>query len=607
MTERLQARITTRRVTKSLAVWLIGALTVAMLPLGLISVYQTSKVLHESQRLSGVALMDRTQRAAARTQALIQSAFGAAKTVAAANVLFDGGGLSCDAVLARLVDESEAYIFAGFIDTRGNITCSSTGERLSVAESAYFLDILRDPKPRVDTRTNANLRHVRVVRVSVPVYERGDLQGFVLISMPYAAVYYSLDGQGDPVDLLVFDGEGEFLTAEAAQRDYGTPPQDFEEVLPRGRTLERLAASGRQSFRGENRRGETRDFAVVPVVEGRVYVLGSWAPDRTSLLPRAGRAMALYFPLLMWGAGMVVAFFGVHRLVIRHIRRLRSWMQLYAGGKTDFETERLDHAPDELEVMAEAFRSMTRRLAEQERALEEDLAEKTILLKEVHHRVKNNLQLITSIMNMQIRNAQSAEAQTLLRRVQDRVMALAAIHRYLYLARKLSMVRADRLLDDIIGQLVVVGDIGGGDERVRISTEFSPVEVSPDQSVPLSLLATEAAMNAVKYCGAPASGAPWITIALQALEDGRVCLSVVNSRAGAQADAAPGDADGSGLGQKLIESFAAQLDGALEIQAEPERYELHVTFTPLAPEPDDETDTLPDEGTGAQDARSNTD
>ncbi|TCP43059.1 sensor histidine kinase [Rhodovulum marinum] len=581
MTDKLKARLQARRWTHGLAIWLIGALTIAMLPLGLISVYQTSQVLNESRRLSGVALMDRTQRAAARTQALIQSAFGAARAVAAANVLLEQGTLTCDAVLGRLVDETDDFMFAGFIARDGTITCSSSGNHPNVADDAYFLEILRDPRPRVDTRMNRDLPNPRVVRVSVPVFGDAGLTGFVLISIPYVAAYYTLDDQGQSVDLLVFDEDGEFLTAEAASREGGSGPDNIEAVLPRGRTPQDMARAGRQTFRGENRLGETRDFAVVPVVEGRVYVLGSWEPQRSSLLPTAGRAMALYFPILMWGAGIVVAYFAVHRLAIRHIRRLQSWMRLYAGGKTDFENARLDRAPDELEVVAEAFRSMTRRLAEQDRALEEDLAEKTMLLKEVHHRVKNNLQIITSIMNMQIRNARSAEARVLLRRVQDRVMALAAIHRYLYLARRLSMVRADKLLDDIIGQLVVMGDIDKGENAVKISTRLDPVEISPDQSVPLSLLAAEAAFNAVKYCGAPTGEAPWIVVALQHLADGRICLSVVNSRS------ASGDtrtAAGSGLGQDLIASFAAQLDGTLEVEAKDDRYELHVTFTPLPPD-----------------------
>jgi len=601
MSERVRAlmleNLQTRRPRLSLAVWLVGALTVAMLPLGLISVSQTSKVLQETERLSGVALMDRTQRAASRTQALIQSAFGTAHAIAAANVLFERGDLGCDAVLDRLVEDNDNYVFAGSIDSAGTFNCASDGSRINIASSDYFQGLLSDPEPRVETWTSRALNNQRVLRVSVPVFEDARLKGFVIISIPYAIAYFSLDDQGASVDLMVFDTKGNFLTAEAADRETGEEPKSYEQVLPLGITLEELTNRGRQAFRGENRLGETRDFAVVPAVQGHVFVLGSWAPDGTSLLPTTNQAMALYFPVLMWGAGIIVAYFAVHRLVIRHVKRLQSWMRLYASGR-DLQSARLDHAPEELEVVAEAFRTMTRRLAEQERELEDDLAEKTMLLKEVHHRVKNNLQLITSIMNMQIRNARSDEARTLLKRVQDRVMALAAIHRYLYMARKLSMVRADRLLEDIIAQLVVVGNIDGDGNHVKIATQFQPVEINPDQSVPLSLLVAEAAINAVKYCGSPATGHPWITIALQDLGDNRLCLSVVNSKAAGASPLIENGMESSGLGQTLIKSFASQLDGELEILDEADRYELHVTFTPLAPSPDeDQVDPTEEAGT----------
>jgi two-component sensor histidine kinase len=296
-------------------------------------------------------------------------------------------------------------------------------------------------------------------------------------------------------------------------------------------------------------------------------------------MPIFEQALALYFPFAMWAITIGVAYVGVHRLVIRHVRRLRSWMRLYAsGGYDDLGAARLDDAPEELEVMADAFRAMTRRLSEQDRRREEDLQEKTVLLREVHHRVKNNLQLISSMMNMQIRATDSAEAQRLLRRVQDRVMALSAIHRYLYLARKLSMLRADKLLEDIIQQLVIVGTLDDSGQQIKVATDLDPVEINPDQSVPLSLLATEAAMNAVKYCGVNAEGEAWIHIALKSQGDGNLCLSIVNSRAGNENDSATDDASSTGLGSRLIKSFATQLNGTLETEDLPERFELHVVF-----------------------------
>ena len=83
----------------------------------------------------------------------------------------------------------------------------------------------------------------------------------------------------------------------------------------------------------------------------------------------------------------------------------------------------------------------------------------------------------------------------------------------------------------------------------------------------------------------------WINIALKAVSEDSFCLSVVNSRAPEQEpEAEAGDASmaGSGLGSKLIESFVAQLNGTLEIDAQPDRYELHVVFPMTWPTPDED-------------------
>jgi len=85
-------------------------------------------------------------------------------------------------------------------------------------------------------------------------------------------------------------------------------------------------------------------------------------------------------------------------------------------------------------------------------------------------------------------------------------------------------------------------------------------------------------MNAVKYCGVNAEGEAWIHIALKSQDDGNLCLSIVNSRAGTENDFATDDASSTGLGSRLIKSFATQLNGSLETEDLPDRFELHVVF-----------------------------
>ncbi|MCT4578735.1 sensor histidine kinase [Donghicola sp.] len=557
-----------RSATGGLALRLIGVMTLAILPLALISFYQTAQVMEESDNLSETVLLDRTERAASRERELIQQAIGAAKALAETEIVMVEDANLCNGVLKSLVEGDNTYTMAGYITASGRVACASdtSDEILRIGRDLFSK--IQQSDPNADFWSNTSAGPKAALSLAVPVGSSSARQGYVWISIPYALANIMLQSEGNKVDLVIFDATGALLAADFTE-------EELVSFLPQGRSLSDFVQPNRQLYNGPNQNGENRQFAVVPIMEDQAFVMGSWEPEQIAPFPLMGRVMALYFPLLMWGIGILVAYFGTHRLVIRHIQRLRVWMRLYAAGRSEVSSARLDNAPEELEAVAQAFREMAQRLSEQERQRAEDLTEKTTLLKEVHHRVKNNLQLICSIMNMQVRNASSDEAKRLLRRVQERVMALAAVHRYLYTARKLSMVRADLLLEDIISQMVVVGGIDRLDSRVKISTNFANVEITPEQSVPLSLLATEAITNAVKYCGGHQGQTGWISLVLADLGNDEVCFSIVNSKSDIDATQIR---DEPSLGHGLIKSFASQLQGRFEVEDLDERYGIHVTF-----------------------------
>lgn len=552
-----------------LVIQLVAILSIAVLPLGLISVFQTSAVLKESRALSEVALLQKTSEIISGERELIQSAIGAARALSSATSVLNASGSTCVNILSRVVEQNEHYSFAGYVSADNELRCASNGARGTISAGDVFTASESDDL-QVTTGPSGVLNGQLVLGVGVPVFEADRYLGSVWIAIPYTAPNRMLSNGQKEVDLVIFDVKGEILATEAFTDDRRAP-------LPSQVTLQDLSKEPTLTFRDLNRAGDLRDFAVVPIIENVVYGLGSWEPQDTGILPIASQKIALYFPLLMWIAAMLVAYFGVNRLVIRHIYRLRNWMLMYLRGRRDFSDAQLDRAPEELEIVAETFRNMTVQLSEHEARRNEDLAEKTVLLKEVHHRVKNNLQLIASIMNMQIRKATSQEARTLLRRVQDRVMALSSVHRILYTAPKLSLVQASDLLEGIVSQLVAAGTMEEAGRHIEISTHFCPAEISPDQALPLSLLATEATINAVKYCGAEEGEDAWIQIVLREQGNGVYCFSVVNSLPEDTPEQDKPDAE-SGLGARLMDSFVLQLDGEIEVNDLPNRYEIHVTF-----------------------------
>ncbi|MBK0327806.1 sensor histidine kinase [Rhodobacteraceae bacterium F11138] len=562
-----------------LTVRLIIVLSLAILPLGLVSTYQSWQMLKESSALSKASLLDRTYRAAERERAMVEHSLGVAVGLAETVSAIDTDNPDCDATFARLAEASRYISFAAYLDQSGGIQCASNGARNPDADSEAFRELAARTEWSFFTGPNVANEGQTMFSITVPV-TAPDARGLVWVAIPFEDANRLLAGPDDNVDLVLFDPDGNILATE----DFSENRRD---VLPGDQVLASLPAAGGYAFRGHNHLGEERDFAVAPILGAQLYVLGSWPPlpGRTALF--SWRTIGLYFPAMIWVICVLVAAIGLHRLVIRHINRLRYWMRLYTDQRAGFENAQLEDAPEELEAVAQTFRDMTERIAIQENQREEDLQEKTVLLREVHHRVKNNLQVISSIMNMQVRNARSEEAKHLIRRLQDRVMALASIHRRLYMSQKLSMIQADELLADIVGNLVV---IGSGDEQaaIKVSTHFDPVPIAPEQSMPLSLILTEAATNAVKYCGAAEGETCWIDIALSDLGQGRVCLSVVNSVVpAAEADEQPHQA---GLGLGLIETFVTQLEGTLEHRQNDDIYALHVTFTLSGPPDDNDED-----------------
>ena len=147
------------------------------------------------------------------------------------------------------------------------------------------------------------------------------------------------------------------------------------------------------------------------------------APITSSLV------IAMLLPLLMWAAAAGIGWFVVDRLLIRPLRRLRSSVASFMPGEV-IEPNALGSLPaQEIRELGETFRAISRTVALHEAGLAEGLVRQTKLTREVHHRVKNNLQVISSLINFHARGAPSPDATAAYASIQRRVDALAVVHR----------------------------------------------------------------------------------------------------------------------------------------------------------------------------------
>lgn len=560
--------------TAGLGFRLAFLLSLAILPIGLISVMQTLNLSREAARAVELSLLGRTAAAAAGERALLQGALGTADALGPEVLARLDDKAACHAMMRDFVEPSAIYAYAGFTSLDGFSDCNSGGRRVDLRANPVYTKFMR-LRGTMMASTFGRVSNRPVVAVAQPLYLGRELIGYVSVSLSQdllRSTHSSRFGDED-ANIVTFDNTGEILSS------YDTEDSDPRQLLPVGAALEDLLARNEATIRAPSVDGRMRVFAVVPIVPGLAHAIGSFAPEESGVgnLTLA-RAWAVLLPLALWGVSLAVAYFAVYRLVLRPVRELRSQMRRFAVGDRAELPRVLNEAPTEIAEVSRTFHNMARILVRDEQQLEEAVAEKTVLLKEVHHRVKNNLQLIASIINMQSRMIDDPDAKRVLRSVQDRVASLATIYRNLYQAEHLDSVQADELVADIVDQMTSATSGLAG--RMTVQTDIERLTLLPDQAVPLSLLATEALTNAMKYAGAPdADGPAWVRITLRSEADGRALLEIANSVGEGQSGV-----EGSGLGSQLIDAFATQLDADLDIEAGDTRHCVRVRFKAARPE-----------------------
>ncbi|WP_422075444.1 sensor histidine kinase [Tranquillimonas rosea] len=551
---------------------LVLVLGLALLPVGLIAVVQTYRIIDLAENQFRAALVGETLSAARSERDILLREIGASRALVPIVENDLDSPDQCSSVLTDLVQRSENIAFAGVIDTDGSVFCGSEGLGASVADSPLFTSYMEDPREQVVFTPRAGVSGTTGLVIRQPLRSEDDsVFGYLALTVPVEAFDLRPPETNVAVaeDILTVNQDGEILTSFAG-------PDGLEDRLPRDRALPALMGPERLTFETTDQIGRERVYTVVPLLDGVAYVMGIWQPQ--SVWPIAATAAsATIFPLLMWLASLAVAYFAVHRLVVRHIRALRRRIRAFTMTRKLIPDADDSSMPAELREVNAAFQSMTERIVRDEADQENSIHEKDVLLKEVHHRVKNNLQLIASITNMQIRKSPNVETRFILKRLQDRVMGLATIHRNLYATGALSEIGVDSLLLDLTQQLTAASHLG--EDQVAVTTDIRPLTLYPDQAVPLALLLTEALTNAVKYLGRPQDGStPWISIHLITHDDGEIELCVANSTGDPVSDSDPVAV--SGLGSQLIAAFTLQLGGNDISHDAPDRHEIRITFRP---------------------------
>lgn len=553
-------------VFRSLAFRMLVFLTLALLPFGLIAVFQTREIVRQADSRSELSLLALTDQAASAERSIFQEAFGAAEVLSALTQLYSNDTVACSSFLEAYRRAVGRYSFIGHLPPDGQMQCSSSGRPYDFSDFPGFADEVAEPKRQITRAETGVISDEPVMVLSQPFATQDGFAGFIAMSVPMRTIASEMASFTDRrrSELVTFNANGAIVRSNR-------PIEEIEPNLPSKRDLKSLVGSQSLVFESENRAGAPRIYAVVPVVPDVAYAMSIWHPDEMQTNLQESVGFGLWLPVIMWLASLIVAFWSLNLLAVRHIKKLGRQMRHFAYTRRVPRTTLGSSVPHELVEIEKAFARMADSIVRDEAALEDSLRDKNILLKEVHHRVKNNLQLISSMMNMQIRRAQSEDARQVLKRLQDRILSLATVHKNLYQNDALDRVDAGKLIEEIIGQLLSMGL--SQSRGVEVSQHFDSFEMDADDAAPLTLLASEAVTNALKYLGSPPSGGrSHLDVSLRASDAVTACFLITNTTSGAHGS------EGTGLGTQLIHAFARQLNGDLDVGFEEGVHWLSLTF-----------------------------
>lgn len=217
----------------------------------------------------------------------------------------------------------------------------------------------------------------------------------------------------------------------------------------------------------------------------------------------------------------------------------------------------LDEAGNITELLCIGYDITEKRLFEEN--LNTSIREKEVLLKEIHHRVKNNLQIIISLLNLQSANLSGSFEHDIFRTIRGRIHSMSLIHEMLYGSDSFASIRLDMYIKNIAAAIAAAYSFA--EKRIDIIFNVDPLPLDIDRSLSCGLILNELISNAFKYAF-PDRDKGVITITFREHSEDTILLAVEDNGIGSPESA--GQDEPKGIGNLLIEELAKQINGSVE-------------------------------------------
>lgn len=457
----------------------------------------------------------------------------------------------CDAALAAGLRNYKPLVNFGRADANGLMRCSVRpfAEGTSLAQENWWKRGIALDKLTITRPVFANVSKREVLILMLPLrteaeQPNGALMTGIDINNLEQAIAQTPEARSGLV--AVVSADGNLVTGG-------------NKTLPFNPDLSILSAKAQLSKGAD---GQTWMYSLAKLYSSDLYVV--YAEPRDALMQAAIwqiRSSVLLPIISILLASLAIAF-GAHLLVVRWLRDLGAMADRFSHG--DFTGDRLKFAdaPREIAELSSDLHAMAEVIDHRNRDLQQALNAKTELSREVHHRVKNNLQIITSLLTLQAGRLQESRPKEVLGQTRARISALALIHRLLYEQddeKEYGSFAINSLLDELCAQLRSA-NFDRANVQLRCTASTHPIAI--DHAVPLALFVVEAVTNAYRHAFS-AEDKGLIEVIFSAEADTAI-LEVVDNGFGFDESGNHGQ-----MGTELMSAFAVQVGGTFHIDSKP--------------------------------------
>ena len=304
-------------------------------------------------------------------------------------------------------------------------------------------------------------------------------------------------------------------------------------------------------------------YSSAPLHNRQLHVVYAEPQTKLSAFARNQFRTDLLLPILALLLTSVAVWIGVNRLVVRWLRELAILANQFAQGNYTGDPTKFASAPIEITSLSEDMHGMAAAISQRSDDLAKAAATTKMMAREVNHRVKNNLQMVMSLIGLQAAQVKDDQARLVLDQTRVRMGALALIHRLLYDhgdQAEQGLIDMGQILPELCAQLRTDAMIYGRDVDLSCTTDrvVGPV----DQAIPITLFIVEAVSNAYRHAF-PDDRNGHIKITMERV-DGTITLTIADNGIGFEPESSVG-----AMGTTLMDAFARQVNGKLTTNSTP--------------------------------------